>query len=240
MALKDLVADASKIDEEAIEAIIANFVRYDPTEAKIVFTSGGTALKNEQRLLVYLVAVLGWKYVVDEPPNPKTKPSDIEIATGISGGTLRPLLKKLKDSHLVSVVNGHYFIQSANFETVRRTVAEGGTSRHATRKRKPRPKSDSTRVDKHLHESNGKPRKGAAGELQTKLEEWLSDGYFSQDRTIKDLQNKYHEHAIIVKQTSLSGLLLRAVRSGLLTRAKVERNGKQVWSYRVSSNDQAA
>lgn len=231
MSLRELVADASKVDEGVIEGIIADYVRYDPPASKIIFTPEGAALRNEAKLLVYLVAVVGWKYVVDEPPKVSTKPADIQVATGISGGTLRPLLKKLKDAHLIFLNDGHYAVQTANLNAVHRAIVGERSSPQSVRKTSTRKSKKST--DNDTAKKEGKVRKGASGELRSMLEAWITEGFFDEPRTIKDLFDLYHEHAVIVKQSSLSGLLLRAVRDGVLTRNKTDRDGKKVWSYRA-------
>lgn len=228
MALKDLVANSDSINEEDIEGIISNYVRYDPVIFSIIFTPEGASLKNESKLLVYLVAVLGWKYVVDEPPFVETKPASLEVATGISGGTLRPLLKQLKDRHLISVSGGHYKVQSANLSAVRGAIAGKGNTPLGKRKRRPKKSASGEVVDQ-----GSKQRRGASGDLRIMLNAWLKDGFFNEPRTIKDLLHRYHEHGAIVKQTSLSGLLLRAVRDGSLARTKAECDGRQVWFYRA-------
>jgi hypothetical protein len=64
-----------------------------------------------------LVAVLGWKYL-DEEVQVSTKPSDLEARLGIAGGTLRPLIKKLKDANLLVTVDGHYSVRVSNLHAI--------------------------------------------------------------------------------------------------------------------------
>lgn len=237
MALKDLVADASKLTEEAIEKIVAEYVRYDSSLQTVVFTPSGTALGNEQKVLVYLVALLGWKYVVEDPQNDPTKPADLEQAVGIPGGTLRPILKKLKDSHLVSAPDGHYRVQSANLDAVAKIVSGAKVLNS------PKPKSGSKTAikgsasagaDRNSSVEKGRKSKYSVGDLRGTLENWISEGFFDEPKAIGDVQNRFHERAIIVKQTSLSPLLVRVVRDGLLERKKRNVDGKQLWTYSKS------
>ncbi len=230
MALKDLVADTSKIDEEAIEKIIANYIRYDPKVQKIIFTPEGGALKNNAKVLTYLVAVLGWQYVTDEAVSVSTKPGNLESVLAIPGGSLRPTLKSLKDAHLVYVDDGHYKTQTANLEAIQKVIS--GEKLAAKKSRK----SKSTNSDTTELESGDekKSKKSASGDLQPLLQKWISEGFFDDAKAIGELKTQYHEHAVIVKTTSLSGLLLKAVRDGHLTRSKVEKNGRSVWGYRKS------
>ena len=103
MALKDLVAKKSEIAESVIEGIVSKYVRYYTDTLEIGFTPDGAALSGEKKALVYLVAILGWRYVTDEPPAIPTKPADLEKALGIPGGSLRPFLKEVsRTAHLIA------------------------------------------------------------------------------------------------------------------------------------------
>lgn len=238
MALSDLVADHRKIAEETIEKIVVPYVRYDAAAHKIVWTPQGKSLGNDARILVYLVAVLGWQYIVDESRDVSTKPADLERELGIAGGTLRPILKRLKDSHLLIVVDGHYRVQLGNLDSVEAAIA-GGTPRGAwklparKRSRINRARADGEEPDSTGDTTKQKKKRGSAGQLKAFLIKWITDGFFSEPKTLAQLLRRYHEHGIITKQTSLSGLMLEAVREGLLTRTKIDVRGKQVWAYRV-------
>jgi hypothetical protein len=238
VALKDLIADHRQIAEETIEKIVAPHVRYDPAARKIAWTSQGKSLGSDARILVFLVAVLGWQYVLDEKHEVATKPADLEAELGIPGGTLRPILKRLKDSHLLAVMNGHYRVQLANLDTIEAAIAgetigtprKGGGRRasKATPNKLPEQQADSA--------AHPKKKSRSANQLKTYLTKWMGEGYFVEPRTLSNLQERYHEHGVIAKQTSLSGLMLDAVRDGLLARTKVAVGGKQMWTYRIRSS----
>lgn len=233
MALKDLVTDYRQVAEETIEKIVSAYVRYDAGTRRIVLTPQSRQLGNDARVLVYLVAVLGWQYVLDEEWSPPTKPADIESELGIAGGTLRPILKKLKDAHLLAVVGGHYRAQVANLDSIEQAIA-GDLPKTAVRRTPPRAAArggqaadDSDPADN----SRQKKKRGASGALKAFLLKWIADGFFNEPRTLTNLLERYHEHGVIAKQTSLSGLVLDAVREGLLARTRADVGGKQVWVY---------
>jgi hypothetical protein len=235
VALKDLVVDHRKIGEETVEKIVAPYIRYDPRAGKITWTPQAKALGNDAKVLVFLVGVLGWQYVSDEEQDVATKPSDLEGELGIAGGTLRPVLKKLKDAHLLSVMNGHYRVQLANLDSIEAAVA-GETPRGAWKGGAR--KSTRTKQDEASPDPVGgakKKNRGTSGQLKNFLTKWVADGFFNEPKTLADLLERYHEHGVITKQTSLSGLMLEAVRDDLLSRAKVGAGGKQVWAYRARS-----
>jgi hypothetical protein len=78
-----------------------------------------------------------------------------------------------------------------------------------------------------------KKKRGTSGRLKALLNGWTADGFFNEPKTLANLLERYHERGIITKQTSLSGLVLEAVREGLLIRARADVGGKQVWVYRT-------
>lgn len=239
MALKDLVADHRVVAEETIEKIVASYVRFDVAAHKIVWTPQGKSLGNDARVLVFLVAVLGWQYVLDEGHDVATKPGDLESELGITGGTLRPILKKLKDSHLLAVVDGHYRAQLANLDSIQRAI--GGETTKAERKRvAQRPiRTKQVKADREGADPLSvakKKNRSASGQLKTFLTKWVSDGFFKEPKTLAELLGRYHEHGVITRRTSLSGLMLKAVRNDILARTKISVAGKQVWAYRARSS----
>jgi hypothetical protein len=233
MALKDLVADRGKIDEAAIEAIVSRYVRFDLKRQQVVFLPDSRDLNQPAKVLVYLVALMGWQYILEAPKPVSTKPADLEAVLGIAGGSMRRILMELKDGHLVTTNDGHYAAQIANLDAIAQVVA-GESKKPAVRgkaaKEKPRPKLV-TAVERAPNEP--KKKASASGQLRTTLEKWIKQGLFAEAQTIGTVQARYHEQAIIAKQSSLSGLLLRAVRDGLLVRKKTESAGKTVWVYRA-------
>src|SRR5471030_1475389 len=114
MALKDLVAKKSEIAESVIEGIVSKYVRYYTDTLEIGFTPEGAGLTDEKKTLVYLVAIMGWRYVTDEPPAISTKPADLESVIGIPGGSMRRILKVLKDAHLIASHADGYAVREGN------------------------------------------------------------------------------------------------------------------------------
>ena len=122
MVLMDLVVDRDEDLEKKIEGLISGRIRYRLDPHEIVFTFEGSSLSNLAKVLTYLVAALGWKYVDENFSVPRTKPADLGEALGIPGNTLRPILKNLTDQNLIERSNGEYFIQVVNLVQVERTL----------------------------------------------------------------------------------------------------------------------
>src|SRR5258708_7824100 len=120
MALKDVVASKSALTEEAVEALIRDYIRYDLEEKEITFLSAAATLSGRQKVIVYLVALQGWPIVAkgEDIPTAAT-PGDIGARVGIHGGTLRPLLKDLKDRHLIAWKDGSYSVRAASLADVK-------------------------------------------------------------------------------------------------------------------------
>jgi hypothetical protein len=225
MALKDLVAKKSEIAESVIEGIVSKYVRYYTDTLEIGFTPEGAALGGEKKVLVYLVAILGWQYVTNEPPAIPTKPADLEKALGIPGGTLRPMLKSLKDSHLIAPSGDGYSVREGNLEAIASTIA--GEKKPARRKVAVAAAPKNKGEGKAARRSTGNP-------ISSNIDAWIKDGFFKSPRTLHAVHHRLHEHGVIARQTSVSGPLLKAVQQRRMKRQKIMEGGKEVWAYVVT------
>jgi len=224
MPLKDLVANKSEIAEAVIEAIVSKYVRYYTDTFEIGFTPSGAELGGEKRVLVYLVALLGWRYVTDKPPEISTKPADLEKALGIPGGTLRPMLKALKDAHLIAPGTRGYSVREGNLEAIGAAISG--------EKKPARPKAPAAigRAKKERGDGSG-VRRSTGNPIATNIEAWIKTDFFQKPQTLHAVHRRLHEQGVIAPQTSVSGPLLRAVQQRRLKRQKIMENGKEVWAY---------
>jgi hypothetical protein len=238
VALKDLVAQSSALAEDAIEKIVKDYVRYDPEAREIAFTPAFAALGNKAKVLVYLVALQGWGFVTEEPVATPTKPADMGDKLGIAGGSLRPILKDLKDRHLVTSKGSEYSVRAPSLPSVERELEAGsgaGPARisHKPKKRtaaKPSRKAQSAEgAEAQVEKADRKRRRG--GGLKNTFEGWIAEGFFAEPRTLADVQARFHEEAMLIPRTSIPGYLLGAVRAKSLSRRKQDVNGKTVWVY---------
>ncbi len=230
MALRNLVAQKAKLTEEAIENIIADYVRYDIEELEIVFTPDAAGLSNKAKVLIFLVAQQGWQFVLDEAIDVEVAPARMEELLGIQGGSLRPILKDLKDRNLLASKSGNYSVRSTSLDAIRAELdGQGGSAPRANKKpaKRSTAKSENDGAEGATARRASRPGQGP-GDAFNQI---IADGYFDDGRTLAQLQARLHERAIIIKQTSLPKYLLGAVRDGRLTREKKEVSGKQVWVY---------
>ena len=248
MALKDLIASKSELAEDAIEKIVASYIRYDPEARDVVFTPEFNTLSNKSKILVYLVSVQGWQFVLDDPVVVNTKPSSLEEVLGIPGGSLRPILKDLKDGHLITSKGDGYTIRAANLSSVQREIApSSGEAKSPNRK----PKStrnnrtiartsqegekESTAQPRNAPLISRKKRSASGSDIKQTFESWVSEGFFDEAKTLAAVQARFHQEAILIPRTSIPKYLLSAVRGKSLSRVKSDVSGKSLWTYQTSS-----
>jgi hypothetical protein len=102
--LDRLVEDGNSLDRTLLADIVFPRARLylDGETYQIRFTPEGEKLSVREKILVYLLArkALALRNVEGKDKE-SVSPSEIEKATGILGGTLRPTLRKLLDERLV-------------------------------------------------------------------------------------------------------------------------------------------
>jgi hypothetical protein len=236
MALKDLIAEKAVLAEGAIEEIISDYIRYDPEEKVIAFTPAASGLQNKAKVLVYLVALQGWPFVTKETVPIDAKPHEIEEQVGIQGGTLRPILKELKDRHIIAERGGRYFVRPITLSAIRlelnvgeKSIARPKPRRARTKKTIPPESAAETSEEKR---DLRRPSNKKAGNLVVRFDKWIDGGFFDEPKTLADVQRRFHKEGVILPRTSIPQYLLKAVREGRLTREETDANNKRVWAYR--------
>ena len=243
MALKNLIAQKAKLTEEAIEDIMSEYARYDIEEREIVFTPEAAALSSKAKVLVFLVAQQGWPFVVDDAIDVEIAPSYMEDLLGIQGGTLRPILKNLKDRNILVAKSGKYSVRPSGLDAVKaeldgRPIASRRAKKGVGNKKSietqegdensinttPSPDQESARTPRSVKRSGLGTGKA--------FDELVNGGFFDDGKTLADLQKRFHERAIIINQSSLPNYLLRAIRNDRLSREKETVGGKRVWVYK--------
>jgi hypothetical protein len=98
--LEELVVDSRELDRELVATFLLPYLRIDRATAGIIPMAGWAEVPNEARVLLFLVArkamrALGFRDLDG------ASPLEIERATGIPGGSVRPALKRLLKARLV-------------------------------------------------------------------------------------------------------------------------------------------
>jgi hypothetical protein len=222
-----------------------------------MFMQPFAGLSNKAKILVYLVALQGWKFVTEDPVGSDARPADIEAATGIPGGSLRPTLRGLCDSHILSERDSRYSVRGTSLPAIEAELNGGDDAVVVRRVRASSRKSSATArktTDDLGEEDKGQIDTGVTGEdaassrmrkvgsktgnIAATFERWIDEGYFDEPRTLADVQKRFRKEAIMVPQTSLPGYFLSAVRKGRLNRDEMDVSGKNVWAY--TTNKKAA
>lgn len=251
MALKDLIAEKGALDEAAIERVVTPFVRYDVEAKELSLLHAFASLSNKAKILVYLVALQGWRFVTDDDVAADARPADIELATGIPGGSLRPVLRALCDGHVIVERDSRYSVRSTSIPLIEAEVS--GQDRIALSPRQKPVRSskqkkgaegatdaeeDAVPGEEGLT-SRARPKQskiqGKTGNVAATFDRWIKEGYFDQPRTLAEVQSRFRKEAVLVPQSSLPGYFLSAVRGGRLERDEVAQGSKTVWAYTTAN-----
>jgi hypothetical protein len=243
------------MDEMAIERIVTPYVRYDIDDKEITFLSAFSALSIKAKVLVYLVALQGWKFVTEGAMESDARPADIESATGIPGGSLRPALRTLCENHVIAEKDSRYSVKGTSLPAIEAELVGGDATvirRGSARAPKVRQKDREVSIDVAVQDASsdvadvekvgartGRKVAGKTGNVAATFERWIAEGYFDEPRTLAEVQKRFRKEAIMVPQTSLPGYFLSAVRKGKLTRDETLTNGKTVWAYTTNKRSKA-
>jgi len=113
--------DAIVISSEVVEGenrklladLLKPYVRIDPDTGSIHFIKYPPPLSAKQHILVYLLAKLALSSKKPEY-SPAAQPKEIEEATRLPGGTVRPKLRQLLEEHVISQGEEGYYVEPVN------------------------------------------------------------------------------------------------------------------------------
>ncbi|MDI6893789.1 MAG: hypothetical protein QME70_04110 [Bacillota bacterium] len=100
MGLQDLLVDPEALDRELLATILKAFVLVEKGTGTIRFTPAWNRLPAPGKVLAYLLARKAVR-ALGLTEKEAVLPKQIERHTGIKGGTLRPVLKRLHDERLL-------------------------------------------------------------------------------------------------------------------------------------------
>jgi len=99
--------------KELVVKMVIPFAAIDPESGRVHLKAPFDELNAKHKVLVYLLARLALS-ALPEPKVPKsTSPKEIEMETGLSGGTVRPMLTKLVGERLVVKDDNGYYVSPA-------------------------------------------------------------------------------------------------------------------------------
>jgi hypothetical protein len=258
VALKDLIVSHAELTEEQIEKIVAPYARYDLVAKSIVLLPSAMTLSNRQRVIVYLVALRGWPFVVSEdaPPTSAT-PAELERSLQIPGGTLRPILKDLRDARLIEATDGRYSANPVTLPFLEEELQRVGDQSNGARQQRPKARaartnhtapevssgatqeSDEASPPAKTNEMRRRATRArraatvAGGGPMARLQSLIREGWFAQPRTTQDILSYLEARGARYRGQDLTRQLLTLTRSGELKRQKraPAGSGKPVWHY---------
>lgn len=230
MPLKDLTVNTAELQEQWIEDVIESYAHYDIAEKQIVLLPAAAKLSARAKILVYLVALRGWPFVTEDEVSVSAKPGRISEELGISGGTLRPALKYLKESKYISAKGQAYSVPIPALESIKEEVARGASE--TRRSSGPRTAQRSASSKGPGKKSNGKSSGSSKSSKNSDfLDKQVTEGFFNEPKVLGDVVERFHENGLTVHRGTASPLLIKAVRAGELRRKKITKNNREVWAY---------
>jgi hypothetical protein len=124
--LARLVADNAVVDLELLASTLEDKIRLDLKQGDFAFQPGVRArLSNRQQVLTALLCQMALHLLDPQFPD-GLRPQEIEVKTGVRGGTLRPILKALNDSRVIrQQASKAYFVPAYAIEDAARMVHHG-------------------------------------------------------------------------------------------------------------------
>ena len=248
MALKDLLISHDELTEQQIEELIEPYVRFDPITKAVVLLPSATALSNRQRVIAYLIALRGWPFVLpDDPPPTSCAPAELEAALQIAGGTLRPILKELKDNRLLQVSEGRYSANPVTFPFLKEQFEVGRPGARSTGSQRKRPAKARTQASSEVApeapsstESSAQSQDSSPPEAdpvakkrrvrrdatasgagpKARLRELIAEGWFSTPRPTRDIVAELAVRGATYRGQDLTRQLQDLVRARELRREK--------------------
>ncbi len=110
VALEDLVVDGRELDRELVGTLLHPYLRIDRASGEVIPLPAWDAMPTEARVLLYLLARRAMRALDLPVGRDAASPVEIERATGIPGGSVRPALKRLLKARAVAKQDGIGYI----------------------------------------------------------------------------------------------------------------------------------
>jgi DNA-binding transcriptional ArsR family regulator len=129
MALKDLIQTTRDI-KDILEELLRGRITLIPAGTEKIVQVNKESIKkldNVTKILLYLAGKKAWELIEQEEKNEKieywVKPKKIEEELSLSGGSVRPLLRKLYKNRLVEInKRGEYRISFGGILTLEERI----------------------------------------------------------------------------------------------------------------------
>ena len=103
------------LNRELLARALDGLAYVDKDRAKVLLTPDGAARSAREKLIIYLLGKKALRAVGSEIKE-ETGPKEIEKATGMPGGTVRPRLRQLAKEGIVAKREEGYYVPVFNLE----------------------------------------------------------------------------------------------------------------------------
>ena len=240
--LTSLLLDADTLDRNRIASVLQDVLGIDKGSGRVHPLPGYSKLKSRQKVLAVL---LGKKVSVllgimeDESMAHKGVVSE----SGLAPGTVAPTLKALRDDRRVSQMDkGQYYLSphqvtlalqelEGSVVSKAEVVSSDGPAQNVSSGPNAERSEPLVKRSRRTGVEIPRTQKGTRRKQpKSVVKQLISDGFFSQYRSLKDISNEISgKTATLIPTTSLSPLMVRLLRAGEVVR---KRNDKGRWVYR--------
>ena len=225
--LRSLLLDAGELDRARIATALRPYVGIDEKSGGVFPLPEYGELKAREKILAVLLATKV-AHLLGVADTEAVSNRDLAPGTGLPPGTAAPTLKELREGRLVSQTrSGEYYLSA--HQVTRAVEALGGVNNRPTRPaapsgRRTRQSTKAGSVPPEPAETEQKPRDTRVRRSDGPRA-WVTglvdEGFFDIPRGLKDIETELQaKQARTVPNTTLSPVLTRLLRQGVVTREK--------------------
>lgn len=100
------------LDKELLARVLEGLVFVDPSTRRVILTREARGLTARELIVVYLLGRKALAALTEGEFVEAASPKEIEGATGLPGGTVRPNLRRLYDDEIVETGDNGYTVPS--------------------------------------------------------------------------------------------------------------------------------
>lgn len=100
--LDELVVDGAQIDQGMLASLLRPYVRLDKGRGRVIFLPGvQERITNLEQVALVLLGQLALSELLEDEEKAGLTPKEVVARTGIAGGSVRPVLRRLFEDGLV-------------------------------------------------------------------------------------------------------------------------------------------
>jgi len=106
MSIKDLVVNSEDLLEETVEEVVQDYFKYNENGDILVVNKNFWKLKGEEKILRYLAAVAGRKFLDIKTPEVSLNNAQISKSLSMNNNSVRAHLSQLRTKGLIETEKG--------------------------------------------------------------------------------------------------------------------------------------